>query len=77
MHEESATYLSAGLLLVLAFGALLLRRCYSMRQKSYALSLFDEQFHVHAFLLAFALFALTELLLGGVVAYMHWALPQP
>jgi hypothetical protein len=76
MHEDSATYLSAGLLLVMAFGALVLRGC-SMRQKSYALTFFNEQFHIHAFLLAFALFALTELLLGGVIAYIHWALPQP
>jgi len=76
MREESATYLSAGLLLVMAFGALVLRRA-PMAQKSYSLTLLDERFRIHDFLLAFALFALAELILAGVVACMYWVSPHP
>jgi hypothetical protein len=76
MHEESATCLSAGLLLGMSLGALLLRRA-PMAQKSYHLTFFDERFRVHAFLRAFALFALTELILAGIVAYMYWVSPPP
>jgi hypothetical protein len=74
MHEEPATYLAAGLLLVMTFAALVLRRS-SVAQRSYHLSFFGEDFRVASFLLAFALFALAELVLAGVAVYMYWALP--
>jgi hypothetical protein len=74
MHELPATYLGAGLLLVMALGALLLRRS-SVAQQSYRVPFFGEDFRIASFLLAFALFALAELVLAGLVVCMYWTLP--
>lgn len=76
MHEEPASYISAGLLLVMAFWALVFHRT-SMAQKSYYLTFFGESFRTHRFLLAFALFALAELVLAGVVVYLYCTSPRP